>query len=456
MISVREDFRDRNVCVLGLGYVGLTLALVMADVGFKVLGVEIRDDVLKSLQKGEPHFFEPGIKDLLQRLIKARRIKFVKHLPPGTKATVYIITVGTPLDEKGRVRLDMIENVAREVSRNLKRGDLVILRSTVKIGTTSKVISPILKKSGVEFEVAFCPERTLEGQALRELRELPQIVGGKTVSTTVRASQIFQFLTPTVVRVASVEAAEMIKLVDNTSRDVHFAFSNEVARLCDAAGINAYEVIQAGKLGYPRTNLPLPGPVGGPCLVKDTYILAEGYHDLGVEPVLSLTARKLNEEQPDEVVAQLARWLKSKKGFPRTPIISLLGIAFKGRPITDDLRGTMARPIFQALRRQWPKARFQGYDPVVTDAEIRKFGLHPVKSLPAAVQGASVVLILNNHPAFTAMSIESLSQKMKTPGLIYDFWNSFSGKSVDLASGVEYMALGSSGFAMAAARDKRS
>src|SRR5262249_12908678 len=155
------------------------------------------------------------------------------------KATVYIITVGTPLDDKGRVRLDMIENTAAEVANHMKRGDLIILRSTVKIGTTSNVVYPILKNAGVDFEVAFCPERTLEGQALKELRELPQIVGGKTVKTAVRASQIFQFLTPTVVRVGTVEAAEMIKLIDNASRDVHFAFSNEVARLCDKGGISA-------------------------------------------------------------------------------------------------------------------------------------------------------------------------------------------------------------------------
>ena len=144
------------------------------------------------------------------------------------------------------------------------------MRSTVKIGTTRNLVHPVLEASGKRFDLAFCPERTVEGQALEELRWLPQIVGGETLDVTVRAGQLFQFLTPTVVRVSSVETAEMVKLVDNSQRDVHFAYSNEVARVCDVIGISAAEVIQAGKRGYPRTNLPMPGPVGGPCLEKDS------------------------------------------------------------------------------------------------------------------------------------------------------------------------------------------
>jgi nucleotide sugar dehydrogenase len=243
-----------------------------------------------------------------------------------------------------------------------------------------------------------------------------------------------------------VETAEMIKLIDNSSRDVSFSFSNEVARLCDKIGISAFEVIQSGKQGYPRTNLPLPGLVGGPCLIKDSYILAEGCRELGVTPQITLMSRRLNEEQPEEIAAALSGLTKKLKGFPKRPVISLLGIAFKGRPETDDLRGTMARPVFDSLKRHFKSAVFQGYDPVVSAQQLKEFGLKPLSSLESAMKGAHLVLILNNHPKFSNMPIESLSEKMGRPGLIYDFWNSFTGMALDLAPGVGYMALGSHGW----------
>src|SRR4051812_4147538 len=266
---VTDTFKDRSVCVLGLGYVGLTLGVAMADVGFDVYGVEIRDMVLDKLAEGEPHFYEPGLQQKLGRAMKAGRFKFGKHIPQEFRGSVFIITVGTPLGKDGKTRVEIVEGVSREVASHLKDGDLVIMRSTVKLGVTRQLVAPILDSAGVKYDLAFCPERTLEGHALVELRQLPQIVGGFSDSATVRASQIFQFLTPTVVRVSDLETAEMIKLIDNAQRDVAFAYANEVAQSCDAIGISAAEVIRAGKLSYPRTNLPMPGPVGGPCLEKD-------------------------------------------------------------------------------------------------------------------------------------------------------------------------------------------
>lgn len=448
MTLLDEQFPDRHVCILGLGYVGLTLAVAMADVGFKILGVEIRDDVLEKLKKGEPHFYEPGLRDMLKRLVSKKRIEFVKRIPDNSRARVYIITVGTPLDAHGKIRLDMVENTSREVSKHLKKNDMVILRSTIKVGTTRKVIIPILKESGVDFDVAFCPERTLEGQALAELRQLPQIVGGSTFQAVVRAAQIFQFLTATVIRVNDLETAEIVKLIDNAYRDVTFAYANEVASICDALKISAIEVIQAGKLGYTRTNLPIPGLVGGPCLEKDPYILAENVREMGVEPVITMAARKLNERQPVDVIHFLAHSLKRLKKFPSNPVISLLGIAFKGRPATDDIRGTFVKPLLKALKTHFPKARYRGYDPVVPKPVIHSLGLSPSVSVKMALKGAHLALILNNHPTFSLMPIETLAIDMARPALIYDFWNSCPIRSLNLPTGVGFMALGSHGKAI--------
>lgn len=442
------DFGDGRVCVLGLGYVGLTLAVAMADVGFDVLGVEIRESVLDLLSSGRAHFHEPGLEERLQRVMAEGNIAFSKDIPKDWGGGVYIITVGTPLAANGRSRLDMIESVGRQVANSLKDGDLVIMRSTVKLGVTRKVVTPILDAAGCRYELAFCPERTLEGKALTELRQLPQIVGGLTYGAAVRASQLFQFLTPTVVRVSDVETAEMIKLIDNAQRDVAFAYANEVARACDAVGISAAEVIQAGKLGYPRTNLPMPGPVGGPCLEKDPHILAEGLRELGMEPAITMAARYVNESQPAEVVAHLKRLTSAMQGFPVNPSITLMGIAFKGQPATDDLRGTMAKPVFDALLAAYPEATFRGFDAVVSETDIQNFGLVPKGTLQQAFEGTNLALILNNHPVFSSMPIGQFAVQMARPGLIYDFWNCFSAADLHMPEGTGYMALGSHGKAV--------
>lgn len=439
---------DNKVCVLGLGYVGLTLAAVLADVGYEVIGVEIRQQVVDMTMRAEPHFHEPGLAQMLKRVVAAGRLKCVTHIPENCDASVFIITVGTPLAADGKARLDMVENVAREVARNIKDGGLVIMRSTVKLGTTQSLVIPILKETGKRIQIAFCPERTIEGHALRELRSLPQIVGADDSETAMRAAQIFSFLTPTVVRVSSLRTAEMIKLVDNVQRDVHFAFANEVAAMCDAAGVGAAEVIGAGKLGYPRTNLPMPGPVGGPCLSKDPYIFAEGLAAYGAVPSITLAARKTNEDLHANISRLLKQLSSGWKNFPPDPVITLAGLAFKGRPATDDLRGTTAKPIFDELQKAFPKARFRGFDAVVPQSEIRSFGVEPAASLEDAFKGAHLVLLLNNHPVFESMPVTSLAADMAKPGLIYDLWNNFKAVDLEMPAGTGYMALGGAGVAL--------
>jgi len=445
---VPDDYADRRIAIIGCGYVGLTLCAVMADVGFDVTGVEIRDDVLAGLRRGVPQFHEPGLEAMLGRLVASGRLRFVKTVAEAGDARVHIVTVGTPLDAQGRARLDMVERVSRDVAARLRPGDLVVMRSTLKLGTTRNVAMPILNEAGVAYDIAFCPERTIEGIALPELRVLPQIVAGDTLAATVRASQLFQFLTPTTVRVSSIETAEMIKLVDNAQRDVHFAFANEIARMCDVSGIAAAEVIKAGKLGYPRTNLPMPGPVGGPCLSKDPYILAESFENTGVTPEIVIAARRINERQAVEAARNMRAAADRLIGFPAKPSIAFLGLAFKGRPATDDLRGTPARLIVDAVAEEFPGATLRGWDEVVPAREIEAFGLAPARALADAFAGAHLVVICNNHPAFEAMALETLSESMASPGFVYDFWNNFDPRRLSMPAKRAYVPLG--GFGVAA------
>jgi nucleotide sugar dehydrogenase len=430
---------------MGLGFVGLTLAVAMAEVGFHVTGVEIREDVVERFKRGKAHFFEPTLDETLSRVIDNGSLRVFTKIPPDCDATVYIIAVGTPLGDDGRIRFDMIQSTSRDVAARMKHGALIILRSTIKIGSTKNIVMPVLDGAGVYYNLAFCPERTLEGKALEELHNLPQIVGGINMTSNTRAAQLFQFLTPTVVRVSDLETAELIKLVDNTLRDVQFAFSNEVTHMCDAIGVSAFEVIKAGKLGYPRTNLAVPGPVGGPCLEKDPYILAETMREHGVEPHIAMAARGVNERQPQECVNYIAQTV-AERGAKITKV-SLLGLAFKGRPVTDDLRGTMARPILNALKKKFPAADYYGFDNVVADAEINGFGLIPAATLEDAFEAADLVVIANNHPIFSSMPIIGLADKMRRQGLIYDFWNNFDSRELALSAGVRYVSLGAHGLA---------
>jgi nucleotide sugar dehydrogenase len=232
----------------------------------------------------------------------------------------------------------------------------------------------------------------------------------------------------------------MIKLIDNTQRDVSFAYANEVARACDAIGVSAIEVIKSGSLGYPRTNLPMPGPVGGPCLGKDPYILSEGLSEFGIKLEISEAARMINERQPSESVSFLKDLVEDPSS---NMVITLMGIAFKGQPETDDLRGTMAKPIFSELKKTFLNSTFRCYDAVVSKIDILNFGLEPVADVVDAFTNSDVVVILNNHKVFYDMDIESLSATMKSNAVIYDFWNCFIAKDLHLLNNVRYIALGS-------------
>ena len=443
MTKVPAQFLDRNICILGLGYVGLPLAVILANSGFDVIGVDRQQVIVDQLQAGEPHVFEPGLREKLAQVVHSGKLCLHQRIPDDCRSTVYIVTVGTPLGADGLVMLDMIRAVAKEIASVADTGSMVIVRSTVKVGTTRQVVLPILDGSGKHFDLAFCPERILAGAAMRELLALPQIVGGDSLKAAFRAANFFQLLTPTVVQVSSLETAEMIKLIDNASRDVQFGFANEVGKMCDALSISAREVVEAGKLGYSSTNLFMPGPVGGPCLTKDSYILSQSVQDFGVVPEIALAARRINESQPPEVISNVVRLLKRNPNFPAKPVICVLGVAFKGRPDTDDTRGTMAIPIRAELERWFPGTDVRAYDPVVPAARIKELGYDPVLSIIEALSGANLVLIHTNHGKIADLSLENLASSLGVPCFIFDFWNLFSAQDLQLPAHIGYGALGS-------------
>jgi UDP-N-acetyl-D-mannosaminuronic acid dehydrogenase len=412
------------VTVVGLGYVGLTLAVALARRGLRVAGVEKRQSVVDATNRGTPHFSEVGLGAALAATVASGQLRAGTDIAAFDPSDYYIVTVGTPL-RAGSVepRLDMIEQATREVAGHMQDGATVILRSTVRIGTTREVVKPILDAAGKDYGLAMCPERTLEGDALRELAILPQIIGGLTPEAADKAAALFSRLTNTLVRVTSPETAEMIKLVDNTSRDVRFAFANEVARACDAIGVNANEVIRYGKLGYPRTDVALPGPVGGPCLEKDPHILISSLARQGIELEITAASRLVNERQPRETVDAIVAKLRERGEGPFT--VAVAGIAFKGRPETDDLRGSMALRILDELAGRDEIASIRIFDTVVANHELAALSdAYEVRDdFYDACDGADAAIIANNHPFYGAIEPERCWARLKPGGFLYDYWN---------------------------------
>jgi UDP-N-acetyl-D-mannosaminuronic acid dehydrogenase len=434
-----------KVCIVGMGYVGLTLAVVAADVGLRVHGLEIRDDIREGLQRQKSHFFENGLDEMLARAAKRGGLSFSKTLPADFDADYYVVTVGTPLGGDGRARLDMVEAVVDDIAARMKPGACVIMRSTVKIGTTRSLVRPILERAGVKFHLAFCPERTVEGQALTELRELPQIVGADAIEDANVAASLFRNFTSTIQIVSSLDTAEMVKLVDNVSRDVNFAFANEVAMLCDQFGVSATEVIRTANNDYHRTNVALPGPVAGPCLSKDPYILMQSLSPAAQQADLAAITRagRMTNERLVEYCREQVREALAARGAKASPAaVALLGLAFKGRPETGDLRGSMAGPILEAMRAEYPRAQFRGYDPVARTDEVLEMGLAPCASIEEATAGAGVALILNNHRVFERTDLAAIAGGMASPGIIYDFWSQFRPDKLHLPAGIAYMSFG--------------
>jgi nucleotide sugar dehydrogenase len=441
-----NSFQEREVVVIGLGYVGLTLAAHVSSLGISVLGIEVRDLVLNRLKSKQSFFYEPGLDKLLAQTLESGTFRYSSKLESSAIPRIFVITVGTPIDTQKIVLEESIIRVASEVSNVMNDNDLIILRSTVKLNTTREIIQPILDDSEKKYFLAFCPERTLEGAALQELGKLPQVIGGINEESTKQAAEFFSLITSTVVKVRNAETAELIKLVDNVQRDIKFAIANEIADICNSENIKASEVISLGKLGYPRTDLPFPGPVGGPCLEKDTYILAESLQKKSKFPSIAVAARQVNEEMINKVSDFVVMWFTKNQDSIDYPKVAILGMAFKGIPETNDLRGSPSLALFSQLKSKLLHSTDVAlWDPVISLNEAAESGYVFTEDLPNALQGANCVILANNHPQITSFSLNDLANLSGRRVLIYDLWGRFDDLR-KFPDNLEYSSWGSHGF----------
>lgn len=409
-----------TVGIIGLGYVGLTLAIAAADRGVKVYGVEVNPHIKECLRENRAHFFEPRLDTLIAKH-NQKHFFCVDALPANVAFDVFIITVGTPLKKGAKQpNFEYIKSALAAIQPVYTGDQLVILRSTVSVGTTRNVVLPILArlcgKPEDEILIAMCPERTVEGKAVEELTSLPQIISGNNVRSIMIAREFFGHLTTHIVEMDTLEEAELVKLSCNVYRDMSFALGNVLCMAAQQFGVDGTKVIRAANEGYERAQISLPGFVAGPCLEKDAYILTNNMPECACRDFI-LNARGFNESLEDIAVNWVERMLGT--GSPNK-VVAMSGMAFKGVPETSDLRGSSSVYIAQKLHDKGYTLQLHDY--VAHPAEMAALGLgQQYDSIESVCNGAGVLLVLNNHPNYRYLTpVEAMR---KSGFSILDAWD---------------------------------
>lgn len=398
-----------TVCVIGIGRVGLPLALFLADKGNRVYGVDIDQEKINIISKKKMPFMEYGTQKLLRKYIN--KSFFVStDFASISKAKVIILTLGTPIDENMNPVLVQIDNVLESGSRYFKKGQLLILRSTVSPGTTEYVKSYLNKQGldvGKDFYLAFCPERISEGKALSELAEIPQIVGGVDKKSTRRAAEFFKDL-GIKVNCSDVVSAELAKLFTNMYRYISFAIANEFMILAGNYHRDIYKIVDLVNKDYKRGGLVLPGLTAGPCLFKDGFFL------VGEIPFADLivTSWKINESIPLFLIKKVRERIKleDKKAV-------ILGLAFKAE--IDDVRESLSFKVKKALERE--RAKVYLHDPYVPGYQ---------NDLGEILKGADLVFLATNHKFYKQMDIDRIRKLVSKNCIVCDVWNIFKTSKV--------------------------
>ncbi len=401
----RKVLKKEVIAIVGVGRVGLPLAIFLANKGYIVYGIDVDKEKVNYVSGGKMPFMEGGAKLLLKKFLN-KTLFFSWDYSNIAKAKIIILTLGTPVDENMNPSLVQIDSAIKQSSPYFKEGQLLILRSTVSPGTTNYVKSYIedLGKLtvGKNFFLAFCPERIAEGRSLEEIAEIPQIVGGVDRASTQKASEFFRSLKIEVNRGDNI-SAELAKLFTNMYRYINFAIANEFMILAGNYNKDIYKIVDLVNKNYKRGGLALPGLTGGPCLFKDGFFL------VGDVPYSDLitTSWKINESIPLFLINQVRKRskLEGKKAV-------ILGLAFKSE--IDDIRESLAFKVKKALERE--RAKVFLHDPYVPGYQ---------NNLNETLKKADFIFVATNHVFYRKMDITKVKKLVSDNCVICDVWNIF-------------------------------
>ena len=385
----------KKICVIGLGYIGLPTAALLANKGYDVHGVDVVQSTVDTINRGEIHIVEPELDTFVQAAVKSEKLK-ATLLP--VEADVFIIAVPTPFHDGFVPNIDYVISATRAISPYIKEGNIVILESTSPVGTTDKV-EDVLKEEGVDTSklyIAHCPERVLPGQIMRELVENDRIVGGTTKEATQKTVEFYKTFVDGEVLSTDAKTAEMAKLTENSFRDTNIAFANELSILCDKFGINVWELIALTNR-HPRVNVLQPGAgVGGHCIAVDPWFIV---HAGGDDAKIIRTAREVNTYKTEWAIEKIKNEaLKFEKEHGRKAKVACMGLAFK--PNIDDLRESPALYITRQLRAD-------NLDILAVEPNIETFSEFDIVDYKEALEKADVVTFLVGHKEFKGLEVET-------------------------------------------------
>ena len=393
-----------RVCVVGLGYMGLPMAAILAKAGHEVVGVDINPKVVERVNAGVCPFAEVGMPELIAEAHASGRLKAV--LEPEA-AEVFILSLPTPVDHHSHeADMSYVEAGARSIAGVLQGGELVVLESTSPIGATrtnvKAVIEALRPELAGKIEYVFCPERAIPGNTLYEMVNNDRLVGGLTPEATRRGVELYGTFCKGALLKATTEEAEMVKLVENASRDAQLAFCNELHMVCDRLGMDFFKVVDLAN-HHPRVNIYKPNSagVGGHCIAVDPWFIINSAPD--ITPVMK-AVRGVNDAKPHWVVEKVKGLrVEGIKGLRdgALPVVACLGLAYK--PDVDDLRESPGITVVEELVKA-------GFDVRVVEPHLESWSM-PLYGLEEAIEAADVVVTLVGHSAFKDLPREKLEGK---------------------------------------------
>jgi UDP-N-acetyl-D-mannosaminuronic acid dehydrogenase len=419
------EIHKQKICIIGLGYIGLPAAAMFASNGHKVIGVDINNEVIDTLEKGEVIIEEPYLKNMVQQGVASGNLIASKE---PQEADAFIIAVPTPLAKDKKADMSLVKKVAESIVPYLEKGNIVILESTSPTGTVKNLIIPILKKSGLkigeELYVGYCPERVLPGQILFELVNNNRIIGGVNRKSAEKIKYLYQTFVKGEICLTDTNTAEMCKIVENTYRDVNIAFANELSKISENIGVDVWEVIKLCNK-HPRVNIHQPGPgVGGHCLAVDPWFIVEKSPNLARIIKLAL---ETNDSMPQFVFNKIENILKNIKGVKK---VTILGITYKAN--IDDIRESPIINLISLLEKH-------NYKISVVDPYVKEFR-YKLENVTDAAEGSDLLVLAVNHKDFEELDFEALAKKMRNQ-IILDTRNYFN-KNIVENKGFKYYLLG--------------
>jgi UDP-N-acetyl-D-mannosaminuronic acid dehydrogenase len=385
-----------KVCVLGLGYIGLPTALLLAQ-KYQVVGVDVNQIIIDELKSGKLPFDEPGLEELMKNTKKNFTVS-----EKVEEADVFLIAVPTPLEGSMKISdLKHVKSAAEMILPYLKNENLVILESTVPPGTSERLIIPILKRNGVKkFYLSHCPERAIPGKTIYEMVHNDRIIGGVDKISSEKTKQLYSSFVKGNIYLTDVKTAEFVKLMENTFRDVNIALANEFAQIAEESKINVWGAIELANK-HPRVKILKPGPgVGGHCIAIDPWFLTENSTKFRIIPI----ARQINDSMPNNVLQIVRKILKGTK----EATITVFGVAYKGN--VDDARETPASKFIKL-------AENEGFNVKVHDPYVKEFR-YRILNMDDSVKNSDCIVLITDHDVFKDIDPVKIAKIMRKKNLV--------------------------------------